>query len=141
MGRKIVHMGENGMGQMTKMCNQIAVSLNLLATCEAVIFASKAGLDPKKVIEVIGTGAAGSWQLNNLGPKMAEHDFRPGFKVEHLRKDLRILREISSKMNLPLLGVNLVTELINALYGRGVRNEGTQALITILEELAGHRVK
>jgi len=141
MGQKIVHMGGNGMGQMTKLCNQIAVSLNLLATCEALLFASKAGLDPKKVIEVIGSGAAGSWQLNNLGPKIVEHDFTPGFKIQHFRKDLRIIREMCEKLNLPLIGVNLVSELTKALENKGMKDEGTQALILVLEELAQHKIK
>lgn len=140
MGKNIVHMGGNGMGQMTKMCNQVAVSLNLLGTCEAILLASKAGLDPKKVIEVIGSGAAGSWQLNNLGPRMVERDFRPGFKVEHLVKDLRIVREVTSRLNLPLLGVNMVAELVKALEQHGYGSEGTQALITVLEKLATHQV-
>ncbi|MDJ0269223.1 MAG: NAD(P)-dependent oxidoreductase [Aigarchaeota archaeon] len=140
MGKNIVHMGGNGMGQMTKMCNQVAVSLNLLGTCEAILLASKAGLDPKKVIEVIGSGAAGSWQLNNLGPRMVDRDFRPGFKVEHLVKDLRIVREVTSRLNLPLLGVNMVAELVKALEQHGYGSEGTQALITVLEKLATHQV-
>ncbi len=140
MGQKIVHMGGNGMGQMTKMCNQIAVALNLLATCESLLFASKAGLDPKKVIEVIGSGAAGSWQLNNLGPKIVEHDFTPGFKIQHFRKDLRIVREMTEKLQLPLIGVNLVTELVKALEQKGMKDEGTQALITVLEDLANYKI-
>ncbi|HIQ29935.1 MAG TPA: NAD(P)-dependent oxidoreductase [Candidatus Caldiarchaeum subterraneum] len=141
MGQKIVHMGGNGMGQMTKICNQIAVALNLLATCEAILFASKAGLNPRKVIEVIGSGAAGSWQLNNLGPKIVEHDFTPGFKIQHFRKDLKIVKEMTEKLNLPLLGVNLVSELVKSLENKGMKDEGTQALITILEEISNYKIK
>jgi len=140
MGENITHMGGNGMGQMTKLCNQIAVSLNLLATCEALMLASKAGLDPKKVIEVIGSGAAGSWQLTNLGPKMVNRDFTPGFKVVHLRKDLRIVREVCEQLGLPLIGTGLVHELVKALEQHGLGASGTQALITVLEELAQHKL-
>jgi len=141
MGQKIIHMGGNGMGQMTKMCNQIAVALNLLATCEALLFASKAGLDPKKVIEVIGSGAAGSWQLNNLGPKIVEHDFTPGFKIQHFRKDLKIVKEMTEKLGIPLLGVNLVSELVKSLESKGMKDEGTQALVTVLEDMANYKIK
>jgi 3-hydroxyisobutyrate dehydrogenase-like beta-hydroxyacid dehydrogenase len=140
MGKTIVYMGGSGMGAFTKLCNQILVAVNLLATCEALMMASKAGLDPIKVIEVVGSGAAGSWQLSNLGPKMVARDFRPGFKVQHLRKDLRILRDVAEKMGLPLLGASLVTELVKTLDEMGHGLDGTQALITLLEQLARHRV-
>ncbi|GBC69417.1 2-hydroxy-3-oxopropionate reductase [archaeon HR01] len=140
MGRTISYMGGAGMGAFTKLCNQVLVSVNLLATCEALLLASKAGLDLGKVIEVVGSGAAGSWQLSNLGPRMVARDFRPGFKVQHLRKDLRILRSVAERMGLPLLGTSLVAELVKVLDERGRGLEGTQALITVLEELAGHRI-
>jgi 3-hydroxyisobutyrate dehydrogenase-like beta-hydroxyacid dehydrogenase len=140
MGRTISYMGGTGMGAFTKLCNQVLVSVNLLATCEALLMASKAGLDLTKVIEVVGSGAAGSWQLSNLGPRMAARDFRPGFKVQHLRKDLRILRDVAEKMGLPLLGASLVAELVKVLDERGRGLEGTQALITVLEEMTGHRI-
>lgn len=140
MGRTISYMGGAGMGAFTKLCNQVLVSVNLLATCEALLLASKAGLDLGKVIEVVGSGAAGSWQLSNLGPRMVARDFRPGFKVQHLRKDLRILRSVAERMGLPLLGTSLVAELVKVLDERGRGLEGTQALITVLEEMAGHRI-
>lgn len=140
MGNTITYMGGSGMGAFTKLCNQILVSVNLLATCEALMMASKAGLDPVKVIEVVGSGAAGSWQLSNLGPKMVTRDFRPGFKVQHLRKDLRILRDVAERMGLPLLGTSVVAELMKTLDRMGHGLEGTQSLITLLEEMAGHSV-
>jgi len=137
MGDKIFYMGGSGMGAFTKLCNQIAVSLNLLATCEALLLAKKAGLDQQKVIEVISTGAGSSWQLTTLGPKMIKRDFRPGFKVQHLRKDLRIIREMAEQLGLSLFGTNLVAELVKALDQKGHGTDGTQSLITLLEELAG----
>lgn len=137
MGDKIFYMGGPGMGAYTKLCNQIAVSLNLLAACEALLLAKKAGLDQQKVIEVLSTGAGSSWQLATLGPRMIKRDFRPGFKVQHLRKDLRIVREIAEQLGLPLPGVGLVAELIKSLEQRGHGADGTQSLITLLEELAG----
>lgn len=137
MGDKIFYMGGPGMGAFTKLCNQIAVSLNLLATCEVLLLAKKAGLDQQKVIEVVGTGAGSSWQLTMLGPRMVKRDLTPGFKVQHLRKDLRIVREVAERLGLSLLGTNLVAELIKALDQKGHGLDGTQSLITLLEELTG----
>jgi len=140
MGKTIVYMGGSGMGAFTKLCNQILVAVNLLATCEALMMASKAGLDLMKVIEVVGSGAAGSWQLTNLGPKIVARDFRPGFKVEHLKKDLRILRDVAERLGLPLFGANIVSELVKTCDGMGHGFDGTQSLITLYEQLAGHRL-
>jgi 3-hydroxyisobutyrate dehydrogenase len=140
MGKNIHYMGNNGAGQFTKLCNQIAVSLNLLGTCEALLLASKAGLDPLKMIEVLGSGAGSSWQLVNLGPKIVAKDFTPGFKAEHLRKDLRILSEVSEQLGLPLFGTAVVHQLVKSLVENGMGKCGTQSLITILEQLSRHRL-
>ncbi len=140
MGKNIHYMGNNGAGQFTKLCNQIAVSLNLLGTCEALLLASKAGLDPLKVIEVLSSGAGSSWQLVNLGPKIVNKDFTPGFKAEHLRKDLRILSEVSEQFGLPLFGTTVVYQLVKSLVENGMGKCGTQSLITILEQLSRHRL-
>lgn len=137
MGEKIFYMGGPGMGAFTKLCNQIAVGLNLLAACEALLLAKKAGLDQQKVIEVISVSAGSSWQITTLGPKMVKRDFRPGFKVQHLRKDLRIVREIAEKLGLSLLGTSLVAELVKALDQKGHGLDGTQSLIALLEEMSG----
>jgi 3-hydroxyisobutyrate dehydrogenase len=140
MGKNIHYMGNNGAGQFAKLCNQIAVSLNLLGTCEALLLASKAGLDPLKVIEVLGSGAGSSWQLVNLGPKIVAKDFTPGFKAEHLRKDLRILSEVSEQLGLPLFGTAVAYQLVKSLVENGMGKCGTQSLITILEQLSRHRL-
>jgi len=140
MGKNIHYMGNNGAGQFTKLCNQIAVSLNLLGTCEALLLASKAGLDPLKVIDVLGSGAGSSWQLLNLGPKIVNKDFTPGFKAEHLRKDLRIISEVSEQLGLPLFGTAVVYQLVKSLVENGMGKCGTQSLITILEQLSRHRL-
>ena len=140
MGKNIFHMGTNGMGSFTKLCNQICVSLNLLGTCEALLLASKAGLDPKRTIEVLATGVANSWQLLNFGPKMLDRDFRPGFKIQHLKKDLRIVSEVCESLLLPSLGTDLVHELLKAVENQGLGESGTPALIVALEELAAHEV-
>lgn len=140
MCRNIYYMGKSGSGSFTKLCNQIAVSINLLGVCETLLMASKAGLDLNKVIEVISTGAGGSWQLSNLGPRMVARDFKPGFKVSHLRKDLRIVRETAERLELCLPGVGLVSEFVKALDILGHGEEGTQALVTIVEMLSNKRI-
>ena len=140
MGKNVFHMGTNGMGSLTKLCNQICVSLNLLGTCEALLLASKAGLDPGRIIEVLGTGAASSWQLLNFGPKMLDRDFKPGFKIQHLKKDLRIVSEVCESLSLPCLGSSLVHELLKAVETQGLGGSGTPAFVVALEQLAGHEV-
>lgn len=140
LGKKIMYMGPCGSGQLTKLCNQISVSLSLLGVCEALLLASRSGLDLRKVIEVISSGAGASWQMANLGPKIVERDFRPGFKAEHLSKDLRITLEIAQELSLPLPGSALVHQLLKSLVARGEGSSGTQALIKVLEELASHLV-
>ncbi len=136
LGSRIEHMGPVGHGQLTKLCNQIAVAGNLLAAAEAILFAKRVGLDPKRVIEVIGAGAASSWQLVNLGPKMVERDFRPGFKAAHLKKDLRIVMEVSERHSLPLPLASLAWQMVRSLVALGYGEQGTQAVIEVLERLA-----
>ncbi len=140
MGKNIYYMGESGSGSFTKLCNQVAVSLNLLGVCETLMIAAKAGLDLKRVIEVISTGAGGSWQLSNLGPRMVVRDWRPGFKVKHLRKDLRFVRETAESLGLCLPGIALVSELIKTLDEMGHGENGTQALVEVLEKLCNVRI-
>ncbi|MDZ7337797.1 MAG: 2-hydroxy-3-oxopropionate reductase [candidate division KSB1 bacterium] len=141
MGKSIVHVGPNGMGQMTKLCNQVLVAVNNLATCEALLLASKAGLDPAVMIEAVKNGAAGSWQLANLGPKMIARDFAPGFMVRLQQKDLRLALEVARELHLPLPALSLVHQLFASCEAAGEGTEGTQALIKALERLALHRVQ
>lgn len=140
MGKKIMHMGEIGMGQTTKLVNQVLVTLNLFAVAEAIALAAKANLDLDKMIEAVGGGAAGSWQLTNLGPKMAARDFEPGFMIGLLQKDLRLALAEADNLNLPLLGVSMVHQLLRKAENDGLSDRGTQALLTVVEELAGIRV-
>jgi 3-hydroxyisobutyrate dehydrogenase len=101
-----------------------------------LLLASRAGLDVKKVIEVVSTGAGGSWQLSNLGPRIASGDFKPGFKVSHMRKDLRLVRETAEKLGIPLPGTSFVSELFKSLDVLGHGSEGTQALYKLYERLS-----
>ncbi|MBT3292465.1 MAG: NAD(P)-dependent oxidoreductase, partial [Victivallales bacterium] len=101
MGQNIVHAGEdNGLGQYVKLCNQIAVVGNLLAMCEAVALGKRAGLDLDKMIAAISKGAAGSWALLNLAPRVAKGDWEPGFMVDLQQKDLRLTLEAAAELDL-----------------------------------------
>jgi 3-hydroxyisobutyrate dehydrogenase-like beta-hydroxyacid dehydrogenase len=136
MGRKITYMGPSGAGQTTKLANQIAVALTLEAAAEALLFASKGGLEPGRVLEAIGAGAAGSWQMNNLGPKIIARDYRPGFFVKLIRKDLRLVTEAAQQNRTALPGLALMTSMFNATAALGHDLDGTQALAAALDRLA-----
>jgi len=141
LGRTIVHCGPNGAGQTVKLCNQIVVALNNLAMCEALLFATKAGVDTRRMLEAVGAGAASSWALLNLAPRILARDFRPGFKVAHQQKDLRLALETAEQQAIPLPGTSLVHQLFAAVEAEGLGAEGTQALVKALEKLAGAEVR
>src|SRR5581483_3867582 len=140
MGKRIVHIGENGMGQVCKLCNQIAVVLNNLSMSEALVFAAKSGADTAKVLEAIQAGAAGSWALNNYAPKILRRYFSPGFMVSLQQKDLKLVMEASREMNLSLPGTALAYELQKALQAWGLDREGNFALVKVVEKMAGVEV-
>ena len=135
MGKSINHLGPAGMGQTCKACNQIAVSLNLLGTCEAMALAKRSGLDLKKMIQVLSGGAAGSWQIANLGPKIADGDLDPGFMVDLVLKDLAIVSDTAREHKLPLTGTALAEGYFRAVAAAGDGRLGTQAMSKVLEEL------
>lgn len=141
MGKRIVHIGENGMGQVCKLANQIAVALNNLSMSEALVFAEKAGADPAKVLEALQAGAAGSWALNNYAPKILRRDFSPGFMVSLQQKDLRLVLEAARELKLSLPGTALSYELYKAVQAQGLDREGNLALIKAIEALAGVQVQ
>lgn len=136
LGKKITHIGPIGSGQVAKLVNQVLVCINLLATAEALTFAAKAGVDPAKVLEAVSAGAAGSWQLSNLGPRMIEGDFEPGFMIKLLQKDLRLALEEADDLHLPLLGTGLVHQLLRQAEAQGLGDAGTQALYRVMQTLA-----
>ncbi|HEY2104244.1 MAG TPA: NAD(P)-dependent oxidoreductase [Candidatus Binataceae bacterium] len=136
LGKRITHMGPVGAGQMTKLVNQVAVAVNLEATVEALLLAVRGGLDPTLALEAIGAGAAASWQLNNLGPKIIAGDYRPGFLIKLLRKDLRLLSEVARETKTPLPGLSLVSTLFDAAAAQGHEADGTQALAQVLAAMA-----
>jgi 2-hydroxy-3-oxopropionate reductase len=141
MGKRVTLMGPSGHGQLTKLCNQILVAINLLGASEALVFAAKAGLDLEKVHGALSGGAANSWAFENLGRKMLNRDLKPAFKVKLQQKDLRLVSESAREMSAPVIGTDLVQNLLRVLEGQGRGDDGTQALVTVLEGLAGTTVK
>lgn len=137
IGRRIVHVGPPGAGQVVKLCNQVAGGLNLLAMAEALTLCRRSGVDPAKMLEVVSAGAAGSWMLEHLGPRAAAGDFAPGFMVDLMQKDLGLVLEAARATATPLPGTALVSQLFAVLQARGRGREGTQALADVLAMLAG----
>ena len=136
MGKNIIHCGGSGTGQLTKLVNQICVSVTNMAVCEALVFAKRNGLDMTRTIEAVAGGAAGSWQLSNLGPRMIKHDLAPGFAIDLMQKDLKILLSAAEDSNTSLPAASLVHQLFTAAQAAGHGKDGTQALYTVLENLA-----
>jgi 3-hydroxyisobutyrate dehydrogenase len=134
MGKTIARLGGPGAGQHCKMANQIAIAAGMLAWCEALTYAQKAGLDPAKVVETIGGGAAGSWSLGNYGPRALCGDFAPGFYVKHFLKDMRIALESAVEMKLDLPGLALAKKLYDEVERRGWQDCGTQVLYRLYAE-------
>lgn len=128
MGKQITYMGEAGMGQHTKMSNQITIASNMMGVCEALIYAEKSGLDPAKVLSAISAGAAGSSSLINLGPRILQGDFAPGFYIKHFIKDMVIALESAKDLNLSLPSLELSHSLYCQLAEEGLSDQGTQAL-------------
>lgn len=129
LGRTIRYFGPAGSGQYAKMANQIAIASNMMGVCEAVAYAKRAGLDPAEVVETISGGAAGSWSLSNLAPRMLRGDYAPGFFIKHFIKDMGIALSSAEEMHLDLPGLKLAKRLYDELSARGMEDNGTQALI------------
>jgi 3-hydroxyisobutyrate dehydrogenase len=140
LGKTIVYCGPAGAGQVVKLCNQVIVGLNNLAMSEALVLAAKAGVAPATMIEAVKAGAASSWALHNLAPRVLAGDFKPGFKIAHQQKDLRLALELADEGHTPLPGTALVRQLFAALEADGLGGAGTQALVKALEKLANASV-
>lgn len=128
MGNQIVYQGPAGAGQHTKMCNQITIASNMIGITEALVYAQKAGLDPERVLQSITSGAAGSWSLSNLVPRMMKGDFEPGFYIKHFIKDMNIALEEAAKMGMIAPGLSLSKSMYEQLAEAGEENSGTQAI-------------
>ncbi|RLB88481.1 MAG: NAD(P)-dependent oxidoreductase [Deltaproteobacteria bacterium] len=133
MGKNIVYQGKAGAGQHTKMANQIAIAAGMVAVCESLAYAQRAGLNPQTVLESIGQGAAGSWSLNNMGPRIINQDDQPGFFIKHFIKDMGIAAASSKRMGLETPGLDLALSLYRKMADRGLENNGTQALYKLFQ--------
>ncbi|MBC6297264.1 NAD(P)-dependent oxidoreductase [Listeria sp. FSL L7-1517] len=129
LGSSIILQGAAGSGQHTKMVNQIAIASNMIGVTEAIIYAETVGLDPARVLTSISGGAAGSWSLTNLIPRVLAEDFSPGFFIKHFIKDMGIAISEAKQMGLELPGLILAEKMYQTLADRGLSEEGTQALI------------
>jgi 3-hydroxyisobutyrate dehydrogenase len=137
MGKTIVYQGGPGAGQHTKMVNQILIATNMIGVCEALLYGYKAGLDLPTVMQSVGSGAAGSWSLANLGPRIMNDNFDPGFFVEHFIKDMGIALAEARRMGLSLPGLALAHQLYVAVKAQGYGRNGTHALELALAQLSG----
>ena len=137
MGKNINLIGGSGAGQTTKACNQIAVACANLAMAEALMLAAASDMDVQKVLDAISGGAAGSWQMTNLGPRILKGDFDPGFMVRLQQKDLKLVLEAANDVKLALPGTSIAHQYFNIVERLGGADEGTQALIKAYEAQAG----
>ncbi len=137
MGRTIVHQGPAGSGQHAKMVNQTLIATNMIGVCEALLYANQAGLDLKTVMQSVESGAAGSWSLTNLGARIIDNNFDPGFFVEHFIKDMGIALAEANRMGLALPGLALAKQLYISLQAQGHGRDGTHALQLALASMSG----
>lgn len=137
LGKTIRLCGPVGSGQAVKLCNQVLCALHMVGLCEAMQLAEQQGIDPNLVVEVCSTGAAGSWALANLGPKIIESDFRPAFMIKHILKDLRLVQESLQASAQKLPGVEMsdrLFKIVKELDGGMGGEQGTQAMIRAYRE-------
>lgn len=137
MGKTIVHQGGPGAGQHTKMLNQILIATGMVGVCEALLYGYRSGLDLTTVLKSVSSGAAGSWSLSNLGPRMIDNNFDPGFFVEHFIKDMGIALDESRRMGLSMPGLALAQQLYLAVKAQGFGRKGTHALLLALSQMSG----
>ncbi|MBD8031573.1 MULTISPECIES: NAD(P)-dependent oxidoreductase [Solibacillus] len=128
-GQNIIYQGEAGNGQHTKMCNQIAIASGMIGVCESMAYGLKAGLSMDEVLRSITAGAAGSWSLSNLAPRILKGDLDPGFYIKHIIKDMKIALDEAERMNLQLPGLALAKSMYDQLLEQGYGDNGTQALV------------
>jgi 3-hydroxyisobutyrate dehydrogenase len=137
LGSTIVRQGSPGSGQRTKLVNQMLIAGGIVAVCEALVYAHRVGLDPERVLESVSSGAAASWSLTNLGPRMLAGNDAPGFFVDHFVKDMGLALDEARRMQLSVPGLALAHQLYVALQAQGRGRDGTQALIHAVASLSG----
>lgn len=137
--KAMLYCGGAGSGQHAKMANQIAIASGMIGVCESLCYAHAAGLDAEQLLECIGGGAAGSWSLQNYGPRILRQDLSPGFKVDHFIKDLGIALEEAARARLSLPGLALARELYLSVSALGLGEKGVQSLVCALERLSNRQ--
>jgi 3-hydroxyisobutyrate dehydrogenase-like beta-hydroxyacid dehydrogenase len=137
IGTRITHMGSAGKGQVTKLLNQILVVVNMLAVSEALIFGRAAGLDLRKAVSAVESGAAGSWMLSKRAPQILDDYWQPGFMVDLQQKDLDLVLEFARELGTPMLATAMISQLYGRLQREGKGSLGNHALIQALEPLSG----
>jgi 2-hydroxy-3-oxopropionate reductase len=140
LGKTVTHVGPSGAGQVVKACNQIVVAVTIEAVSEALVLGSKAGVDPGLILDVLGGGLAGNRVMEVRRRNFLEHDFTPGFRVDLHHKDLNIALESGDAFGVPLPATGLVQQLLRTLRARGQGGDDHSALLSLIENLAGHRV-
>jgi len=141
LGARVELVGPVGAGQTCKAINQLFCAIHMLACCEGIALAKKAALDPAVMVDIVSSGAGGSWALKNLGPKIIAGDMAPGFMIDLLSKDLRYTMELASEGGQPLLGTSLVQQLFQEARQSGLGRQGTQALCRVVDSLAKNLVQ
>ena len=141
MGKRITYCGESGMGQVTKLVNQIVGLGTLAAMCEGLLFAARAGGDPDAVLSALSGGAANSWMIENQGPRIFKGDFEPGFMIDLAQKDLGLILDAAAEMDLPLFTTPLISQIFRSAKRAGFGREGIQAYVKALEALSGVEVR
>jgi len=134
-GENIKLMGSAGAGQHTKMCNQILIATTMIGVVESLLYGYKAGMDMNEIIDVIGSGAAASWSINNLGRRIADGNFDPGFFIKHFVKDMGIALKEAGRMKLSLPGLSLAHQFYTAAMAQGFENLGTQGLYKVFASM------
>ena len=137
MGTTIVLQGGPGAGQHTKMVNQVLIASTMVAMSEGLLYTARVGLDVEQVLASVTSGAAGSWSLSNLAPRVVAGNFAPGFLVDHLVKDLGIALAEAKRAKVALPGLALANQLYVALQAQGRGRDGTQTLVHALASLSG----
>jgi 3-hydroxyisobutyrate dehydrogenase len=136
MGRVIVHIGDNGAGEIVKLCNQVICALNIVSMCEGIILCRRSGVDVKKMIEVVSGGLGASNIIVSLAPKILQNDMEPGFKLRLQQKDIRLALQLAEELSLPLPALGLTHQMFRIAEAKGLGDKGTQVLIKVYNQMS-----
>ncbi len=141
LGRIVVRVGDSGSGAVAKLCNQIMCFVNLCGVCEAFTLGAKAGVDLRKVFSIVSAGAAQSWELDNMGPKILAREFEGGYPVVASQNDLSLVLQAAHELKAFLPASSIVHQLYHTVENEGLEASGSQALIRALEKMAHTEVR